>query len=39
MNTGPIWPWLRDAIEKPDAIAGDVLDDDALVRELMAPME
>jgi penicillin-insensitive murein endopeptidase len=39
VNRGPIWPWLRDAIEKPDAIAGDALDDEALVRELMAPME
>jgi penicillin-insensitive murein endopeptidase len=39
VNTGPMWPWLRYAIEKPPAIAGDALDDDALVRELMAPME
>ncbi len=39
VDRGPIWPWLRDAVEKPPAIPGEVLDDEALVRELVAPMD
>lgn len=36
-NTGVIWPWLRSELEKPPAMPGEALDDDQLVRELMAP--
>lgn len=38
-NRGPIWPWLRGGMEKPDAVDGEPLDDERLVRELMDPIE
>jgi penicillin-insensitive murein endopeptidase len=34
---GPIWPWLRAEREKPEVVAGDTLDDAALVNELLTP--
>lgn len=34
-NRGPIWPWLRDEHEK--AAVGETLDDERLIRELLAP--
>lgn len=38
-NRGPIWPWLRGEMEKPDAQPGDTLDDEALIEEITAPVE
>ncbi len=38
VNRGPIWPWLRD-VEKPAVEPGEPLDDDALIRALMEPIE
>jgi penicillin-insensitive murein DD-endopeptidase len=38
-DRGPIWPWLRASMEKPEIPAGEPLDDAALVRELLDPIE
>lgn len=38
-NRGPMWPWLRAEVDKPEALAGQPLDDARLVRELMEPIE
>ncbi len=34
-DNGPVWPWLRTAHEKPEASAGDSLDDAALLHALL----
>ena len=38
-NRGPVWTWLRAAWDRPERAPGDGLDDAALVREIMDPIE
>jgi penicillin-insensitive murein DD-endopeptidase len=39
LERGPIWPWIRKAVEKPATRPHDPLTDARLIRALLAPME
>lgn len=38
-NVGPVWPWIRADVEKPECRPGASLDDAALVAELSSPID